>query len=270
MEFLKTVRRRSFLSEVIYVGLNIALAVAVVLLIRVTESPWPAVGLVLLSKWRVFAVRPRYWFVNIQSNLVDFIVSVSFVAFLYTSYTSVASSGQRLFIMVVLTLMYIGWLLFLKPRSKRSYMVAQGGVALFVGVAALYLFAYSLPMTIVVLLMWLIGYTTARHILSSYSEETHILFMSQLWAITLAEIGWLAYHWTVGYSLLGIVGVMFPRVALTVICIGFITLKCYDAYYHNKKIRSNDILLPILFTIGIIVVLPLILNALGVSVPVGI
>ncbi len=270
MEFLKTVRRRSFLSEVIYVGLNIALAVVVVVLVRVTESPWPAVGLILLSKWRVFAVRPRYWFVNVQSNLVDFIVSVSFVVFLYTTYTGVVSSSQRLFIMVVLTLMYIGWLLFLKPRSKRSYMVAQGGVALFVGVAALYLLAYSLPMTIVVLLMWLIGYTTARHILSSYSEETHILFMSQLWAITMAEIGWLAYHWTVGYSLLGVAGVTFPRVALTVLCIGFITVKCYDAYYHHKKIRSNDILLPILFTIGIIVVLPLILNAIGISVPVGI
>lgn len=270
MEFLKTVRRRSFLSEVIYVGLNIALAVAALTLVMVTESPWPAVVLVLLSKWRVFAVRMRYWFVNVQSNLVDFIVSISFVVFLYTSYSGIAGPGQRLFIMVTLTLMYIGWLLFLKPRSKRSYMVAQGGVALFVGVAALYLLAYSLPMTVVVLLMWLIGYTTARHILSSYSEETHILFMSQLWALVVAEIGWLAYHWTAGYSLLGIVGVIFPRVALTVICIGFITLKCYDAYYHHRKIRRNDIILPIIFTFGIIIVLPLILNALGVSVPVGV
>ena len=270
MEFLKTVRRRSFLSEVIYVGLNIALAIAVVILIRATESPWLAVGLVLLSKWRVFAVRPRYWFVNVQSNLVDFIVSVSFVVFLYNLYTNIALSGQRTFVMVALALLYIGWLLFLKPRSKRSFMVAQGSVALFVGVAALYLLAYELPMTLVVLVMWLIGYTTARHILSSYSEETHILFMSQLWAITLAEIGWLAYHWTVGYSLLGIAGVIIPRVALTVLCIGFITLKCYDAYYHHKKIRSSDIVLPILFTVGIIIILPLILNSLGVSVSVGI
>ncbi len=270
MEFLKTVRRRSFLSEVVYVGLNIALAVAVVILIKVTESPWPAIGLVLLSKWRVFAVRPRYWFVNIQSNLVDFIVSVSFVVFLYTLYSAVLSSGQALFVMTSLTILYIGWLLFLKPRSKRSYMVAQAGVALFVGVAALYLLAYAIPMTIVVLMMWLIGYTTARHILSSYSEETHVLFMSQLWAITLAEIGWLAYHWTVGYALLGIEGVILPRVALTVICIGFITLKCYDAYYHHKKIRSSDIVLPVLFTFGIIIVLPIILNLIGISVPVGI
>jgi hypothetical protein len=270
MEFLKTVRRRSFLSEVIYVGLNIALAVAVVTLIWVTESPWAAVGLVLLSKWRVFAVRPRYWFVNVQSNLVDFIVSVSFVIFLYTTYSSIVASGPRLFIMAVLTLIYIGWLLFLKPRSKRSYMVAQGATALFVGVTALYLLAYALPTTVVVMLMWLIGYTTARHILSSYSEETHILFMSQLWAITLAEIGWLAYHWTVGYSLFGVSGMVFPRVALTVACIGFITWKCYDAYYHNRKIRRNDIILPILFTVGIIIVLPLILNSLGTSVPVGI
>ena len=57
MEFLKNVRRRSFLSEVVYIALNIGLAIAVVLIIRATESPWPAVGLVFLSKWRVLAVK---------------------------------------------------------------------------------------------------------------------------------------------------------------------------------------------------------------------
>ncbi len=270
MEFLKIVRRRSFLSEVVYIGLNIALAVALVLLIRATESPWPAIVLVLLSKWRVFAVRPRYWFVNIQSNLVDFIVSVSFVVFLFTAYNDIVISGQRLLVVTMLTLLYIGWLLFLKPRSKRSFMVAQAGVATFVGVASLYMLSYNFPMTLVVLAMWLIGYSTARHILSSYSEETHVLFMSQLWGLTLAEIGWLAYHWTVGYALLGIDGVILPRVALTVLCISVIAWKCYDAYYHHQKIRRNDIMLPVLFTIGIIVVLPLILNMFGISVAVGI
>ncbi len=270
MEFLKTVRRRSFLSEVVYVSLNIALAIAVVLLIRATESPWPAVGLVLLSKWRVFAVRPRYWFVNVQSNLVDFIVSVSFVVFLFSAYSDIVVSGQRLFIVVSLTLLYIVWLLLLKPRSKRSFMIAQAGVALFVGVASLYMLAFNLPLMVVVLAMWLIGYSTARHILSSYSEETHILFMSQLWGLTLAEIGWLAYHWTVGYALFGIDGVILPRIALTVLCIGAIAWKCYDAYYHHKKIRRNDVMLPILFTFGIIVVLPLILNLFGINVAVGI
>jgi hypothetical protein len=269
MEFLKIVRRRSFLSEVVYTVLNIALAVGVVLIIQATQSPWLAIGLVILSKWRVLAVRPRYWFVNVQANLVDFIVSISLIVFLYTTEVGIGTPTQKLFIMAVLTVLYIGWLLFLKPRSKRMYVVAQAGVALFTGTMALYMISYAWPASVVVLLMWLIGYTTARHILSSY-DETHILFLSLLWGLLLGEIGWLAYHWTVAYMPLGIQSVMFPRVALTVLCIGFILHRAYDSFYHHQKIRGNDVLLPILFTVSIIVVLPLVLNLLGANITIGI
>lgn len=269
MDFLKIVRRRSFLSEIIYMGLNIGLAVAIVLVIRATGSPWPAIGLVLLSKWRVLAVRPRYWFVNVQANLVDVIVSVSLVVFLYTTYIGVAESSSKLTILGILTILYIGWLLFLKPRSKRVYVVAQAGVALFVGVTALFMLSYSLPASVTVLFMWLIGYATARHTLSSY-EESHILFLSLIWGFVMAELGWLAYHWTVAYTPLGIESVIFPRAALTIICIGFVIHKAYDSFYHHQKIRTNDVLLPILFTASIIIVLPIVLSILGANVTVGI
>jgi hypothetical protein len=88
MEFLKLVRKRSFLSEAVYTVLNIALAVAVVIVIRYTGSIGFAIGLVVLSKWRVFAVRPRFWWANLRSNLVDFIVSISFVLHLLPSRVS--------------------------------------------------------------------------------------------------------------------------------------------------------------------------------------
>lgn len=269
MEFLKIVKHRSFLSEVVYTALNIALAVALVIVIRATESAWPAIGLVLLSKWRVLAVKPRYWFVNVQSNLVDFIVSISLVVFLYMTYISNTGAFQKVFILGALTLLYIGWLLFLKRQSKRVYIVAQAGVALFVGVAALYTLAYDWPSSAVVLLMWLIGYATAHHVLASY-DETDISFLGILWGFVLAEIGWLAYHWTIAYSL-GIESVIFPRVALTVFWIGFIAQQAYDSFYHHQKIRGNDIILPILFTISIVVILPLVLNLWGgANVTIGI
>jgi hypothetical protein len=269
MEFLKIVRRRSFLSEVVYVVLNVVLSIAVVLLIRATESPWPAVGLISLSKWRVLAVRPRYWFVNIQANLVDFIVSLSVVVLLYETYIGGVASTQKIFILTLLTLLYIVWLLFIKPRSKRVFVVAQAAVALFSGVTALYVLAYSWPASIVVLTMWLIGYITARHVLSSY-DEPHILFLSLLSGLVVAEIGWLAYHWTVAYTPFGVANVIFPRVALGVLCIGFVLHRCYDSYYHHQRIRGNDVLLPVLFTFGIIVILPLLLNFLGANIALGI
>ncbi len=84
MQFLKILRRRSVLSELVYVGLNVALALAVLVIVRTVESPIPAFILVMLSKWRVFAVRPRYWLANIQANLVDFILSISVVVLMYS------------------------------------------------------------------------------------------------------------------------------------------------------------------------------------------
>jgi hypothetical protein len=268
MELLKIVRRRSFQSEVVYTALNVALAIAVVLLIRATESPWPSVGLVLLSKWRVLAVRPRYWFVNVQANLVDYIVSISAVILLYGTYLSNAQPNEKLFILGLLTLLYISWLLFLKPRSKRIYVAMQAGVALFAGFGALFTFSYALPASAVVLITWLIGYATARHVLSSY-DETHILFLSLIWGVVLAEIGWLAYHWTVAYTPLGIQSIIFPRVALSVFCIGFITHRVYDSYYHHQRVRGNDVILPLLFTASVIIVLPLLLDLLGANMTIG-
>lgn len=269
MEFLKIVRRRSFLSEVVYVVLNITLAVTLVLLIRVTESPWPAVALVALSKWRVLAVRPRYWFANIQANMVDFIVSLSMVVLLYNTYIGAVASSQKIFILTLLTFLYIVWLLFIKPQSRRAFVLAQSAVATFAGVTALYVICYSWPSSMVVLAMLLIGYVTARHILASY-DETQVLFLSLLWGLVMAEIGWLAYHWTIAYAPLGIQNVILPRVSLSVMCVGFVAYRCYDSFYHHKKIRSNDVMLPIIFAFGIIVLLPILLSILGANVPIGI
>lgn len=270
MEFLKTVRRRSFLGEMSYIILNIALAIGVILLIRITDSPWLSIGLILISKWRVFAVRPRYWFVNLQSNLVDYIVSISFVLFLYSVYAGDSMADQKLVLVIALLAIYMAWLIFIRPRSKRLFVVAQAGVALFSGTAILYGVAYSLPLSVVALSMWVIGYATARHVLASYNEETQVVLLSQIWGLVLAEIGWIAYHWTIAYTLFGFSGVVVPRVAITVLSLGFVVYKSYDSYYHHKKIRSTDVVLPILFSFGIVVVLPIILSILGLNIAIGI
>lgn len=260
MEFLKLVRRRSFLSEVVYMVLNIGLAIALLAVIRYTESIPFAFALVLVSKWRVLAVRPRYWFANIRSNLVDFIVSISVVLHLYAINLTPIDEGRKLVIMSILTLLYIAWLLFLKPRSQRAAVVAQAGVAVFLGVAALFTVSYNWPVSTVVVGMWLIGFTSARHVLSAYDDETHALFISLAWGTAIAEIGWVAYHWAIAYSLPIITSLMLPQVAIISILVSFVGYKAYDSFYHNQKIRTNDIILPLLFTLSIIAVLLFVFN----------
>lgn len=266
MEFLKLVRRRSFLSEAIYMILNIAFAVALVVVIRYTGSIGLAFVLVLVSKWRVLAVRPRYWFANLRSNLIDFLVSISVVLHMNTINTANIDDERKLILLGVLTVLYIAWLLFLKPRAKRSFMAAQAGVALILGTSALFTISYNWPVSIVVVGMWVIGYAAARHVLSTYDDETHGLFLSLGWGLVMAEVGWVAYHWSIAYSLPFITSLLLPQVAIITLLVGFVAYKSYDSFYHNAKIRTSDIILPLLFTLSVVAVLVFVFNRVGTTI----
>jgi hypothetical protein len=266
MEFLRIVKRRSFLNESVYVALNVGLAIALMAVVRVTGSLLPAFGLVLLSMWRIFGVRPRFWFANIQTNLVSTIVSISYVVFLYIAGSANASDFTIIIIQSLLTLLYILWLLLLKPRSKRIYVVMQAGVALFAGITAIYAMSYGWIATPVVLLVWLVGYAAARHVLNSYDDESHTMFLSLVCGMVMAEIGWLAYHWTIAYKLPLIIDIPLPQVSIVTLCLGFLTYKSYDSYYHHQKIRFNDIVFPLIFTISVIGILILAFNNVSAAI----
>jgi len=265
MEFLKLVRKRSFLSELIYTALNIGLAVAVLLVVLYTESIWFAIALVVLSKWRVFAVRPRFWWANLRSNMVDFIVSVSVVLHMNSINAAVITEDTKLLLLVGLMFGYIGWLLFIKPRSRRVYVAMQAGLAVFLGMSALFMTLYNWPVSIVVLGAWLIAYSSARHILSSYDDETHAFFIGLAWGLFVAELSWVSYHWAIAYPLPIVPSLMLPQVALIVTLVSFLAYKSYDSFYHHAKIRLNDILMPLLFTLSVLVVLLVIFNRVGTA-----
>ena len=266
MQLLKLVRKKSFLSELIYTVLNIALAVAIFLIVRYTEALWFAIVLVILSKWRVFAVRPRFWWANLRSNMVDFIVSISIVIHLYIINISAAGESTKLALMIAVTLAYIGWLLYIKPRSKRLFMVVQAGAAVFLGTSALFTIAYNWPVSGVVFFAWLISYSAARHILSAYDDETHALFLGLVWGLIIAEISWVAYHWAIAYPLPVVTSLMLPQASLIITLVSFLAYKVYDSFYHHAKVRINDVLLPLLFTLSVIAVLLVLFNRVGTAI----
>jgi len=257
MEFLKSSKRRSVFSELIYILLNVALAVAILGVVWAIDSPVAAFALVLLSKWRVLAVRPRYWFANIQANLVDIIVSISVVILLYAASGAVVAQ-------CILTLLYIGWLLFIKPRSKRVFVAIQAGTATFLGVTALMTISYDWMSSFVVLAMWLIGYSTARHVLLSH-EEAHVSFYSLVWGLFTAEIGWLTYHWTFAYELPGVGSIKLVQAAVITIALSFLAERIYTSYVKHGSVRAGDVILPALLSISVILVLVGFFNRLGVG-----
>jgi len=266
MEFLKIIRRRSFIHEVLYIVLNVFLALLVMALVRVTGVYWPSLLLVFISKWRILAVRPRFWSANIQANLVSIIVSVSYVIFLYLAQTlDSLTYSQTLIIHVILALAYILWLLFIKPKSKRIFIVLQAAIALVSGITAVFATIYSWPVIFTVASIMLISYSVAKHVLGSYDEENHIQLMSLFTGLFFAEVSWLFYHWSIAYSLPLISGVLIPQATIIIFCLALLFYKSYDSFYKNQFIKINDIILPLIFTISLTMVLLLFFNGINVN-----
>lgn len=245
MDLLKMHKRRSRVSELAYIGLNIGLAVGVLLIITMSQSPWLAFLLVLVSKWRVFAVRPRFWFANLVANTVDIIVGVSVVVFLGSAQGSFAAQ-------LIITGLYIVWLLFIKPRSRRSYVAIQAAVAVFSGVTALSLVSYAWDAAFFVLAMWVIGYVVARHVLGSY-EEVHTTLYSMISGLLFAELGWIGFHWLMAYPIPGAGTLQFSQLALFISLLCFVAERAYGSYRRHGAVRRADILPAIILTLSIMV-----------------
>lgn len=252
MEFLRIVRRRSFLSEGIYVLLNVALAIAVLVSILATGTPWLALLLVFLSKWRVLAVRPRYWFAHVEANMVDMIVSVGTVVLIYLAGQTVESSG--LSVQIGLSVLYTLWLLLLKPRTKVNDIALQAGVSIIIGTMALMSVSYEWPSSVVVVAMWLIGYSSARHVLVSHTESD-IRLLSLLSGFVFAEIGWIAYHWTIAYPLFFAPQLKVPQLTLILAALSFLAERAYHSYIKHDTIKRHDIMLPLIFTVVLLAAL---------------
>ena len=127
MDLLKMHKRRSRISELVYIGLNVGLALTILAVVHNSQSLWLALLVVLVSKWRVLAVRPRFWVANLIANMVDIIVGLSVVVLLLAASNSLLlagnglpTPGENLPAQIFITIVYIVWLLFIKPRSRRS------------------------------------------------------------------------------------------------------------------------------------------------------
>lgn len=247
MDFLKTsARRKSLLSEVVYLGLNVALAILLLVIVVSTATPYAAIGLVLLSKWRIFAVRPRYWFAHLQSNAVDVIVGVSIVLLMYSAGTDAAGGGFST--QVFLTAVYALWLLYLKPMSSQKAMSMQAGVAVLVSTMAVSSISYEWWSTAFVVFMWVVGYSSAKHVLSAYKDEDSQL-LSLFWGFVFAQMGWVFYHLLIAYDL-PFVTLKLPEFSVILLIISFLAERVYSSYNkHENKIVIQEIIVPFVFSV---------------------
>ncbi len=232
-------------SHAIYIALNVGLVLVVAFLVSIGLTPL-ALIVVVLSKWRMFAVQPRHWLVNIRSNSPDLIVGLSFVVFMSQAQTNIA--------MLLWIILYIAWLLLLKPKSEPAYVGAQALVSLFMGLTALFWLADSLPEIVIVLGAWFVASVSALHFLNGY-DEPFSRIISVMWALFIAEMAWLMNRWLIVYPVSE--SIIIPQIAIVATVIGYIS----GTMYHleqvgklNKKLRRRYLVLGFVILLVIIII----------------
>ncbi|MFZ1242751.1 MAG: hypothetical protein WAQ22_01245 [Candidatus Saccharimonas sp.] len=257
MDFLRSHKHRSRLNEALYIALNIGLAALLFSIVLVVQSPWLAFILVILSKWRALAVRPRFWIANLIANTVDLNVGMSVVVLLY------AASGT-VWLQAIIAILYAAWLLFIKPRSSKKYVAMQAGISVFIGITALSIISYNWNPLFFVAIVWAIGYSAARHVLGSYDEPMTKAY-SLIVGVVYAELGWVSYHWLFAYSLPGLGVIKLTQLALFLVLIGLILERAYASYHHNEIVKWNDVFLPIMVTVSLVFIILIFFNDLSVT-----
>jgi len=177
-------------SHAIHIGLNALLPVLTYILVRI-DFVSLAILLIFLSKWRMFAVRPRYWLANTVASGINIIVAVALVLFM----ANTSSEWWQLF----WTALYAGWLIWLKPRSDVLSVSAQAMVGQLLGLAILYLKFGDTSLAALVAGTWGITYLAARHFLTSF-EEPHVALLSHIWAFFSAGLAFILGHWLLFYG----------------------------------------------------------------------
>ena len=241
-------KSRNALSSFLHVILNLALSVVSIGATVITGNCLIGLVLVVISKWRIFAVNHRYWLVNIRASLVDIIVGTSFVLLAY------AAGTEFLPVHYALIIGYAIWLILIKPRSSTNFTIIQAIAAILLGGTAATIFAAISDSVVLVLASFLLGYAAIHHVLIQSDDQDSTL-ISLTAGLVFAEIGWLCHSWLIIYTI-GTTGIRLSQTALILSVLAFTFFKIHAAILEKgDKMRFADVALPILFSLLVIIVL---------------
>lgn len=199
-----------------------------------------AVALLLLSKWRMFAIHPRHWISHVRANAVDIIVGLSFLEFIHQSDTVVF---QALWVVL-----FEVWLLFIKPGSNNAYVAFQALTGQTLGLISLFLAFEDSILAFYVAAVWVICYFSARHFLGIF-EERHGSLISSVWAFLSASLMWVLGHWLLFFG-----PVSQPAVLISVIGFGLAGLYYLDQNDRLAVAAKRQILIAMFVLVFVLIV----------------
>jgi hypothetical protein len=208
-------------SKVIYTVFNMLLPLGVFVLVRM-DFVQLALAVILLSKWRMFAVRPRFWLAHIRANAVDIMVGVSLLLFM------VHSDSQML--QLIWTALYVVWLVIVKPATDKLLISAQALLGMLAGLMALFVAWGDGPLYGLVCSTGLICYLSARHFFDNF-DEPYAKLLSYIWGYFGAALVWVLGHWLLFYGV-----VAQPVLLLVALGYGMATLYYLD--HHDRLSRG--------------------------------
>lgn len=215
------------MGDVLHIGVNILFVAVIYATVELWGLVSLAIVLVLLSKWRVFAVQPRFWLPNIRTNLVDLIVGISTVILSY--------QAAHVWISFVWMALYVVWLLFLKPQTQELWVGIQALWAQLLGLVSIFMVGALLRQSLVVcILAWLVAWSAARHYFSNY-EEPHYRSLGLVWGLLVMQLSWISLHWIQYYI---IFDTKIATIAIIVTVISASLGGVYHAYKNNALHRG--------------------------------
>jgi hypothetical protein len=205
----------------LYIAYNALLPLLVFLLVRWTFLPL-ALSLILLSKWRMFAVRPRFWAANVRSNAIDIIIGVSVLAFM-------AATGNEL-LQLIWAVLWAGWLIAIKPRADTLWVSLQALIGFLAGLSGMFLAWDSAPLLVLVGGAGLLCFFAAHHFFYSF-DEPHTRLLSYFWGYFGAALVWVLGHWLLFYG----------PIAQATLLLGAIAIGLGTLYYldHYDRLSLN-------------------------------
>jgi hypothetical protein len=218
---LRKIKPASGIAHFLHLGLVLILPVVVFVLVRLNFVQL-ALSIIVLSKWRMFAVRPRFWATNVRANAVDLMVGLSIVLFM--------THSTSLLVQVLWAFLYGIWLVAIKPGSGVPMITTQAFIGQFTALSALYLTWSDGPIAGLTLLSGLFCFLAARHFLDAF-DEPYARMLAYTWGYFGAGLAWLLSHWLLFYR-----GVAQPTLLLSTVGYGMAVLYYLD---HNDRLSKG-------------------------------
>lgn len=220
-EVIHKIKPASGVSHALHLALVLVLPVGVFVLVRLQFDSL-AYLLIILSKWRILAVRPRFWAANVRANSVDLMVGLSTVVFI--THTS------SLMTQALWAAAYAVWLIWIKPGKSLVAITLQAFLGQLASLSALYLVWADGPVWGLTFFTGLFCFLSARHFLDTF-DEPYAKMLAYIWGYFGAALAWLLSHWLLYYQ-----GVAQTTLLLSAIGYGVAVLYYLD---HNDRLSKG-------------------------------